>query len=482
MAARVGVHAMPGNASARGFLRVGFSALGGLGMADLLRLQSVAATRQQAGRGATEVDRNEKAVIVIWLWGGPSHMETFDLKPEAPAEFRGEFRPISTRASGLEICEHLPRLAQMGDRLAILRSLGHDSPGHVSSTHTVLTGYPGEVAEMPPYRPRYPDFWSVVSKMRGERVFGVPVHVALPSLRYNGSAYLPGGLDPFLVSGDPNAAHFEIPDLALERLSQVRFRDRIDLLKQFDRFRQSIDERASDSIDAFNQKAASLLTRGEVRRAFDDRHEDPKTRERYGRHAVGQRVCWRGAWCEAGVRMVTVDFPHVPGQKAFSWDDHASVWNIFTEMKQRLPVLDQVTSALDRRLARSGPRQGRPRRRHGRDVPHAPIKQFSRPAGTGALGSDDVGFTGRRGFADGTGGRCHQSPGRRGDLASAQAKRPARHALLVFRHPAPRRRLPIAPAGRPASFQKASRSPNWAEFRAPINRAARARACGGFQS
>jgi hypothetical protein len=331
----------PGTLPRRGFLRLGFSALGGLGLGDLLRLQSLAAAGSRLAGG-----HNEKALIVIWLWGGPSHMETFDLKPDAPAEYRGEFRPIPTKSPGLEICEHLPRLAQLGDRFAILRSLGHDSPGHVSSTHTLLTGYPGEVAEMPPYRPRYPDFWSIVSKARGERASGVPVHVALPSLRYNGSAYLTGGLDPFVVSADPNQAHFQVPDLALERLSQARFSDRIDLLKQFDRFRRSIDERATESMDAFNRKAASLLTRGELRRAFDVRHEDPKTRERYGRHAVGQRCLLARRLVEAGVRMVTIDFPHVPGQKAFSWDDHASVWNIFTEMRQRLPVLDQVTSAL----------------------------------------------------------------------------------------------------------------------------------------
>jgi len=331
----------PGTLPRRGFLRLGFSALGGLGLGDLLRLQSLA-----AARGPHAGDQNEKALIVIWLWGGPSHMETFDLKPDAPAEYRGEFRPIPTKSPGLEICEHLPRLAQLGDRFAILRSLGHDSPGHVSSTHTLLTGYPGEVAEMPPYRPRYPDFWSIVSKARGERASGVPVHFALPSLRYSGSAYLTGGLDPFAVSADPNGAHFQVPDLALERLSQARFSDRIDLLQQFDRFRRSIDERATESLDAFNRKAASLLTRGELRRAFDVRHENPKTRERYGRHAVGQRCLLARRLVEAGVRMVTVDFPHVPGQKAFSWDDHASVWNIFTEMKQRLPVLDQVTSAL----------------------------------------------------------------------------------------------------------------------------------------
>jgi len=346
----------PGTLPRRGFLQVGFSALGGLELADLLRLRSLAAARDATespaagvGRSSSRVyagDANDKALIVIWLWGGPSHMETFDLKPDAPSEYRGEFRPIPTKVAGLEISEHLPRLARLGDRFAIVRSLGHDSPGHVSSTHTLLTGYPGEVAEMPPYRPRYPDLWSIVAKTCGERSFGIPPHVAMPYLRYNGAAYLSGGLDPFVVAADPNDKQFKIPNLAIDRLSQARFADRIDLLKQFDHFRKSIDDRAAESLDVFNQKAATLLTRGELRTAFDIGREDPRTRDRYGRHAVGQRCLLARRLVEAGVRMVTVDFPHVPGQKAFSWDDHASVWNIFTEMKQRLPVLDQVVSTL----------------------------------------------------------------------------------------------------------------------------------------
>ena len=195
-------------------------------------------------------------------------METFDSKPDAPSEYRGEFRPVPTKTPGLEICEYLPRLAQLGDQIAILRSLGHDSPGHVNSTHTLLTGYPGDFVEMPPYQPRYPDFWSIVAKTRGERVSGVPVHVALPALRYNGSAYLGGGLDPFVVSADPNERRFEVPNLALGRISKPRFRERLDLLGQFDRYRRSMDEQ-SRAMDVFNQKAASMLTRGDLRAAFD---------------------------------------------------------------------------------------------------------------------------------------------------------------------------------------------------------------------
>src|SRR5262249_53324217 len=154
-------------------------------------------------------DARDKSLIVLWLWGGPSHMETFDLKPDAPAEYRGEFRPIPTNVPGLEISEHLPLLARMADKLAIVRSLSHDSPGHVSSTHTLLSGYPGEPVEAPPFQPKHPDLWAVAGKLLGPSVAGVPFHVALPRIRYNGAAYLGGGLEPFVVSGDPNATGFE---------------------------------------------------------------------------------------------------------------------------------------------------------------------------------------------------------------------------------------------------------------------------------
>ena len=324
----------------RGFLRLGISGFGSLALSDLLRRESQSA----ATRGTSTGD---KSIIVLWLWGGPSHMETFDLKPEAPMEYRGEFRPIATASPGVEISEHLPRLAARGDKFSLIRSLHHDSPGHVNSTHTLMTGYPGSLVETPPYRPDYPDFWSVASHVRGERVAGVPTHVALPRMRYHGSSYLGGGLDPLIVRGDPNSKKFNVPNLSLNQLTQPRFQERLDLLGQFDAYRRNAElQSESESLDAFHQKAVTLLTRDTVRQAFDVSREDPKVRDRYGRHDVGQRCLLARRLVEAGVRIVTVDFPRVGNQKAFSWDDHASVWNIFEQMKIRLPVLDQVVSAL----------------------------------------------------------------------------------------------------------------------------------------
>jgi hypothetical protein len=249
---------------------------------------------------------------------------------------------------GLLISEHLPRTAQLGDTFSLIRSLSHDSPGHVNSTHTLVTGYPGELVETVPYAPKYPDLWSVVSKVRGERTAGVPAHVALPRIRYNGGAYLGTSYDPLIVAGDPNGSKFKLPNLVLDKsLTQPHFDERLDLLKQFDEHRQLIDDSGMmDSLDRFNQKAATMLARASVRDAFKIEAEDPKVRDKYGRHDVGQRCLLARRLVEAGVRIVTIDFPYVGNQKARSWDDHASVWNIFTEMKHRLPVLDQVISTL----------------------------------------------------------------------------------------------------------------------------------------
>jgi len=319
-----------------------------LSLTELLRCQAQAEVAQRPS-GA------EKSMIVLWLWGGPSHMETFDLKPEAPLEYRGEFRPISTSVPGIEICEHLPKLAALADKFAIVRSCGHGSNGHVNSTHTMLTGYPGEAVETPPFQPKYPDFWAVAHKRLEADWRRMPFHVALPSTRYDGAAYLGAGLEPMKVSADPNAADFRMPSLAMAEALRPRFNERLELLKQFDRLRHDADTSGvMDSLDAFQRKAAAILSSNSARDAFDLNREDPRMRERYGRHAVGQRCLLARRLIEAGVRIVTVDFPTVPGQKAFSWDDHASVWNIFEQMKIRLPVLDQVVSALIEDLHQRG--------------------------------------------------------------------------------------------------------------------------------
>ena len=321
----------------RDFLRTGAMALSSFGMTDLLRSESVAASDGLSG----------KSMIVLWLWGGPSHMETFDLKPSAPSEYRGEFQPIATNVPGIEISEHLPLLARQADKFALIRSLHHDSPGHVNSTHTMLTAYVGDAIENPPFLPKYPDLRAVIGRVKGPRSRQLPTHVAMPYTKYFGSAYLGNHLDPLLIADDPNTEKFAVPGFAVESSLRPRFSERIDLLAQFDRYRRDVDSSGSmRSMDRFQQEAATILTGDAARQAFDIHSEPADVRDRYGRHDVGQRCLLARRLVEAGVRMVTVDFSTVKGQKAFSWDDHASVWNIFEQMKIRLPVLDQVVSAL----------------------------------------------------------------------------------------------------------------------------------------
>lgn len=335
----------PGTLPRRTFLRTGAV---GLTLADLLRAQAA-----RAGLGS-DGSTSDKSLIVLWLWGGPSHLETFDMKPEAPLDYRGDFRPIPTNVPGIEICEHLPRLATMADRFSLIRSLSHDSPGHVNSTHTLVTAYPGDLVELPPYAPKHPNAWSVITKLLGQKRPDLPAHVA-NHVRYDGAAYLGNGLQPFVVTADPNNADFRVPNLGIEKIASERFHSRADLLAKLDRFRRELDTSGQMMAgDRFNQSAISMLTSPAALSAFDISQESEETRDRYGRNTVGQRCLLARRLVEAGVRLVTIDFPYVAGQKAKSWDDHASVWNIFEEMRVRLPVLDQVVSALIEDLSARG--------------------------------------------------------------------------------------------------------------------------------
>ncbi len=329
-----------GTLGRRAFLRTSLVGLSSWGLADLLRAQSAAATNGGTPGAA-------KSIIVLWLWGGPSHMDTFDLKPLAPSEFRGQFRPIATAAPGLEICEHLPRLAALGDRFSLIRSLHHDSPGHANSSHTLLTGYPGELVETPPYAPKHPDWFSVAQRVIGPPSERVAPFVAMPRVRYLGSAYLGPGFAPLVVAADPSAPEFKVPNLSVTTEQQTQIARRRGLAEQLDRFRSDLDQHGiGKALDGFQSRAAEILTSSAMQRAFDLNQEPGELRDRYGRHELGQRCLLARRLVEAGCPLVSIDFPCVPGQKAFSWDDHASVWNIFEEMQIRLPVLDQVVSAL----------------------------------------------------------------------------------------------------------------------------------------
>jgi hypothetical protein len=326
----------------RTFLRAGFLGLAGLSLPDLLRLRA-----QAAAGGAA---RKDTAVIMFWLDGGPTHMDTYDLKPNAPAEYRGSFQPIKTIAPGVEICEVLTEHAKVMDRLSIIRSVHHNNGDHFAAAHWMLTGYHGSTAADLP--PKYPGVGAIAAKLRGANRPGVPAFVGVPNIHsvglvpgYHGAAYLGVGYNPLDGGGDPNQPSYQVPNLQL--LSGVdlnRLEDRRSLLGGLDRARREIDRSGlMNGMDQFNQQAFEMVTGESARRAFDINREDPRVRDRYGRHTWGQSALLARRLVEAGVTFVTIT--------ASGWDDHGQVANA---MKAKLPPLDRAVGSLVEDLTSRG--------------------------------------------------------------------------------------------------------------------------------
>lgn len=324
----------------RSFLEVGSLALGGLTLPELFRSRAAAAEQGEVP--------GDTAVILIWLQGGPSHMETYDLKPEAPAEYRGLTRPIATVTPGMEISEYLPQHAQVADRFTLIRSISHGFANHAGGAGRFLSGYN-------PLRPldplaQFPCLGPVVSKMlEGRRDPAVPRYVASARNVYGGgSAGLGGAYLPFVVGGDPNAPNFKVTNLSLAPQLKDRIDDRMQLLGAIDGLRRQVDcQGVMDSMDKFNQQALDLLTSERAQAAFDLAQEDEQVRDRYGRHKWGQRALLARRLVEAGVSFVTMQMqnPQLPGAIG-NWDIHAVNGHLFDDTRARLPVFDQAVAAL----------------------------------------------------------------------------------------------------------------------------------------
>jgi hypothetical protein len=322
--------------SRRGFLRAGALALGGLSLADLLRHEAFAA----GGAGKSDKAMN---VILLWQGGGPSHMDMWDLKPQAPSEFRGSFNPIRSNLSGYQVSEHMPRTAKVCDRLAILRSVTHPDSGHESATHMLLTGYK-PTNDIPANE--MPSYGSIVAKEMGAQTPGFPAYVAVPRApRSSAAAYLGVAYNPFETHGDPNAKDFKVRNLtAAGGITMDRLENRKELLKHFDTLRRDADATGVvEGMDAFSQQAFDLVTSPRVQDAFDVGKEDEKLRDQYGRHTWGQSALLARRLVEAGVRFVTLDIG--------GWDTHS---NNFEELKKKLPTFDQAYAALIEDLDRRG--------------------------------------------------------------------------------------------------------------------------------
>lgn len=308
----------------RNFLQLGAMGLGGLTLAGLLRSEAEAATSE----GGAARPSSHKAVINIHLSGGPSHQDMFDLKPDAPREFRGEFNPIKTNVSGIEICEHMPRLAQMADKYAIIRSLVGSFDDH-SNFHT-QTGYGRDNLRNVGGRP---SIGSIVSRMQGPTGTGAPPYIAYNDghegyLGPSHKAYRPqGGSDLRLVGG----------------MTEDRLSSRTSLLTSLDNIRRDLDSSGKMSaLDSFTQRAVGVVTSGQVADALDLNKEDQKVREQYGKDE-GRLFLTARRLIEAGVRVVSFDWG--------GWDTHGDNFN---QLRRQLPKLDVAMSALLKDLSDRG--------------------------------------------------------------------------------------------------------------------------------
>jgi hypothetical protein len=320
----------------RDFLGLGFAGLASLAWPDLLRLRAGAKTKAA---------RSDTALLVVWLHGGASHLETYDPKPLASSEYRGPFRPIATRVPGMRISELLPRHARVAHRFTLLRSLAHTGPCHDSGPQQLFTGFPITVNRL---KPDHPDLFAIVDRIRSDPARTIPNNVGVPPIPYLGSAYLGPAHEPFAVHGDPNAASFTVPNIGLrDEPQRVGLGGRMDLRRRLDAMNRRADQLARhETFDAFQEQAWNVLTGPKARRAFDVSLEPGHVRDRYGRNTWGQRCLLARRLIEAGVDLVAATLNGPLCGRVQNWDDHAVNHHVFDAMKYRAPYFDQAVAAL----------------------------------------------------------------------------------------------------------------------------------------
>lgn len=352
-------HRCSGPGSRRGFLKLGLAGFASLNLPGILRLQ--AATRglgsssldqpkpDQKESGRKSTDQNRNSVIMVWKPGGCSHLDTYDPKPAAPVEYRGPFSTIKTNVTGLHFTELLPRQAKIADKLTVLRSMRHGSPGHPAGSMRMMSG-DKDRRDKP--KPKLPDWMSVTNYLRsqeGPRDCPLPRYVGVNSpSTYNGPAYLGDAFSPFTVSGDPNNPSFNIPNIGLTNQSEFRrIGRRATLRENLDNLERAFDLAGElDALDEFETQAMTLLTNPKAKEAFDLSRESEKTRDRYGRNTWGQQLLLARRLIEAGVEVITTSLRGPLCGRVNNWDDHAVNHHVFDALRFRSQAYDQAVSAL----------------------------------------------------------------------------------------------------------------------------------------
>ena len=332
-------------------LKVGGMGMLGLNMPTLLK----------AAEQPQQLPARAKRVIFLFQWGGPSHIDTFDMKPDAPAEIRGPLKPISSVVPGLPVCEHFPEMAKRMDRVSLIRSMTHNMKNHNSAGYYALTGHapPSDDQRLRDSLDLWPAYGSVVDALAPNQDV-MPTFVSYPHTISDGSvtpgqhaSFLGKKHDPFFFKNDPNESGFELPELSLPNdLELGRMQRRRELQRLVDEQARLLDRSVdAQGFDDYYEKAISMLTSPNVRSAFDIESESPETRDRYGRTQYGQSCLLARRLVEAGVKFVTVYFSRSIGGRRVNdggWDTHGfddtRMYKIVN--KYQHPLTDQSLPAL----------------------------------------------------------------------------------------------------------------------------------------
>ncbi|MDR3402563.1 MAG: DUF1501 domain-containing protein [Chthoniobacter sp.] len=333
-----------GPLSRRGFMRIGLTGFASLSWPGLLRLRA---------ENSTKSPKERTAIILVWLRGGCSHLDTYDPKPEIGSEYRGPFKTISSKVPGMQLTELIPLQAKIADKFTLLRSMTHTGGGHPAGSLQMLSGDP-DSRDKP--KPVLPDWMTVANYLRAKtgrknplpNYIGVNPIVNYDSFTIAGPGYVSAAYSPFSVLGDPSRPDFEVPNIGLSNPAQVaRLTDRVALRRSLDTLERGIDTAGQmQTLDQFETQAMTLLTNPQTRNAFDLTKEDARTRDRYGRHRWGQQLLLARRLVESGVEIITSCLDGPQCGRVANWDDHAVNHHIFDALRFRMGPFDQAVSAL----------------------------------------------------------------------------------------------------------------------------------------